>query len=41
MRPEVRVSSVSGQRSLEMAKEAGMDMTQDEMSACGLIPMKI
>lgn len=41
MRPAVSGSSVSGYRSLEMAREAGMDMTQLEIRACGLRPMEM
>ena len=39
--PAVKVSSSSGHLSLEMAREAGMDMTQEEMRAIGEIPMEI
>ena len=39
--PEVRVSSVSGYRSFEMARDAGIDITQDEIRATGEIPIKI
>lgn len=37
-RPAVRVSSVSGYRILEMAKEAGIDMIQDDTKASALSP---
>ena len=37
-RPAVSVSSSSGYRSLEMASDAGIDMTHDDTSACGLTP---
>ena len=36
-RPDVSVSFSSGQRNLEVAREAGMLMTQDEIRACGLM----
>ena len=39
-RPAVRVSSSSGQRSLEHARDAGILITQDEIRACALTPME-
>ena len=40
-RPAVNVSSSSGYLSLEIARLAGIDITQDETSACALTPKEM